>query len=92
MRALATHSVSLRARSLFTTIFIMHVFKAAQPALLYLVPACLGSSLFVAFTRGEFAALFAYSEEEEKTDGERFPRVALGASHLGRADTADKKD
>jgi len=41
----------------------MHTFKAAQPALLYLVPCCLGSSLLMAFIRGEFDALWNYSEE-----------------------------
>ena len=30
------------------TIVVMHVFKHAQPALLYLVPACLGAPLLVA--------------------------------------------
>ena len=29
---------------LLLTIFVMHVYKHAQPALLYLVPACLGKS------------------------------------------------
>lgn len=45
-------------------------FNAAQPALLYLVPACLGSSWICAFMRGELAALFAYSEEEEEVEAE----------------------
>jgi len=49
-----------------TTIFVMHVFKAAQPALLYLVPACLGCSLFTAVSRGEIQPLFEYNEEEKK--------------------------
>ena len=39
-------------------------FQAAQPALLYLVPACLGSALLTADARGALAALFAYDEEE----------------------------
>ena len=43
-------------------------FNAAQPALLYLVPACLGSSLLCAFVRGELKELFAYSEEEEEEE------------------------
>eukprot|EP00339_Tiarina_fusa_P017724 CAMPEP_0117014960 /NCGR_PEP_ID=MMETSP0472-20121206/12034_1 /TAXON_ID=693140 ORGANISM="Tiarina fusus, Strain LIS" /NCGR_SAMPLE_ID=MMETSP0472 /ASSEMBLY_ACC=CAM_ASM_000603 /LENGTH=393 /DNA_ID=CAMNT_0004718639 /DNA_START=44 /DNA_END=1225 /DNA_ORIENTATION=- len=50
---------------LVTTLFVMIQFNAAQPALLYLVPACLGSSFFCAFSRGEIEALLAYSEEEE---------------------------
>lgn len=45
------------------TIFIMMYFNAAQPALLYLVPACLGSSLLTALVRGELKELFDYSEE-----------------------------
>jgi len=32
---------------LLTTIGVMHVYKHAQPALLYLVPACLGTPLFL---------------------------------------------
>lgn len=43
---------------LMATIFMMHVFKHAQPALLYLVPACLGTPLLVALIRGELRALF----------------------------------
>ena len=46
------------------------VFEAAQPALLYLVPACLGSSLLCATMRGELKELFAYSEEEEEDEEE----------------------
>ena len=38
----------------------MHVFKAAQPALLYLVPACLGTPLLVAVTKGELVDLLKY--------------------------------
>jgi len=51
---------------LVTTIFIMHTFKAAQPALLYLVPACLGASSLMAYIRGEFRTLWNYSEEEKQ--------------------------
>lgn len=49
-----------------TTLFVMVVFNAAQPALLYLVPACLGSSLLCAYVKGEIKELFAYSEEQEE--------------------------
>mmetsp|Transcript_27852 Transcript_27852/g.59572 ORF Transcript_27852/g.59572 Transcript_27852/m.59572 type:complete len:415 (+) Transcript_27852:120-1364(+) len=48
------------------TLFVMIYFQAAQPALLYLVPACLGSSFLCAIVRGEVSALLAYSEEEEE--------------------------
>lgn len=42
---------------LMATIFVMHVFKHAQPALLYLVPACLGLPLLVALVKGDLSAL-----------------------------------
>jgi len=41
-----------------TTIAVMHIFKAAQPALLYLVPFCLGLPFLVAVIRGDIASLF----------------------------------
>jgi len=50
------------------TIVVMHVFKHAQPALLYLVPACLGAPLLVALVTGEIKLLFEYNEEEEKDE------------------------
>jgi len=53
---------------LVTTIVVMHVFDAAQPALLYLVPFCLGTSFVVAVARGELSELLAYSEEEEEEE------------------------
>ena len=43
---------------LLATIGVMHIFKHAQPALLYLVPACIGVPLFVALVRGEIKDLF----------------------------------
>jgi minor histocompatibility antigen H13 len=48
----------------------MIYFQAAQPALLYLVPACLGSSFLCAIVRGEVSLLLAYSEEEEEEEEE----------------------
>lgn len=53
---------------LVATVAVMFLFNAAQPALLYLVPACLGSALATAFVRGEFKELLAYSEEEEEEE------------------------
>jgi minor histocompatibility antigen H13 len=43
---------------LFTTIFVMHVYRHAQPALLYLVPACLGAPLGLALLKGDIKAMF----------------------------------
>jgi minor histocompatibility antigen H13 len=50
------------------TLFIMMRFNAAQPALLYLVPACLGSSFLTAIVRGEVKELLDYSEEVEEEE------------------------
>ncbi|KAF9933167.1 hypothetical protein FBU30_006333 [Linnemannia zychae] len=52
------------ALGLGTTIFVMHTFKAAQPALLYLSPACILSVIFMGFARGEIKEVFAYTSEE----------------------------
>uniref|UniRef100_A0A1A8QK00 Histocompatibility (Minor) 13 n=1 Tax=Nothobranchius rachovii TaxID=451742 RepID=A0A1A8QK00_9TELE len=45
------------------TIFVMHTFKHAQPALLYLVPACVGFPVFVALLKGELTEMFRYEED-----------------------------
>jgi minor histocompatibility antigen H13 len=45
---------------LVTTIAVMVYFKAGQPALLYLVPACVGSSLLLALLRGEWVQLVQF--------------------------------
>ncbi|XP_026188362.1 minor histocompatibility antigen H13 isoform X2 [Mastacembelus armatus] len=44
------------------TIFVMHTFKHAQPALLYLVPACVGFPVIVALFNGELTEMFRYEE------------------------------
>ncbi|XP_061758768.1 minor histocompatibility antigen H13 isoform X2 [Nerophis ophidion] len=44
------------------TIFVMHTFKHAQPALLYLVPACVGFPVVVALIKGEVMEMFRYEE------------------------------
>merc|ERR1712106_155728 len=55
---------------LLLTIFIMHVYKHAQPALLYLVPACLGVPLFLALVRGDIKTMFQY-EDHPDLDAEK---------------------
>eukprot|EP00731_Ephydatia_muelleri_P023954 Em0016g225a len=51
---------------LLLTIGVMHVFKAAQPALLYLVPCCVGAPLLLALCRGDIMDLFRYRDYPEK--------------------------
>uniref|UniRef100_A0A7S2V0H1 Minor histocompatibility antigen H13 n=1 Tax=Fibrocapsa japonica TaxID=94617 RepID=A0A7S2V0H1_9STRA len=53
------------------TVFVMYYFNAAQPALFYLVPACLGVSMLVALVKKEVSVLFAYSEEEEEKEDKK---------------------
>ncbi|KAF9438882.1 hypothetical protein BGZ76_003568 [Entomortierella beljakovae] len=50
---------------LATTMYVMHTFKAAQPALLYLSPACILSVLFMGLVRGEIKEVFSYTSEDE---------------------------
>lgn len=45
---------------LLATICVMHVFRHAQPALLYLVPACIITPLSLALIKGDINALFKY--------------------------------
>jgi minor histocompatibility antigen H13 len=55
-----------------TTVFVMHVFKAAQPALLYIVPACIGTAVAGAMAKGKLKELWAYTEgEEEEEEGKK---------------------
>lgn len=66
------------------TIFIMVYFNHAQPALLYLVPACTGVPLTVAAIMGDIAAMFKYEDHpaDEKASGtdEQLEREADGDS------------
>ena len=45
----------------------MHVFKHAQPALLYMVPLCLLTPLVVALLQGDLKKMFSYRDHEEST-------------------------
>lgn len=53
---------------LLATIFVMHVWKHAQPALLYLVPACLGAPALLAACKGDLGTLFRYEDVPEEED------------------------
>lgn len=54
------------ALGLLATVAVMFFFQAAQPALLYLVPACLGGSLACGLIRGEMGQLMEYNEEKKE--------------------------
>ena len=53
------------AAGLCATVVVMHVFKHAQPALLYLVPACLAGSLVAGAATRQLGALLDYKETED---------------------------
>lgn len=52
--------------ALFCTIFVMHVFKHAQPALLYIVPLCLVTPLTVALIQGDLKSMFLYRDHDDE--------------------------
>jgi len=53
---------------LLLTIFVMHVYRHAQPALLYLVPTCLGFPLLLALLKGDIKAMFQYEDHPAKDE------------------------
>ncbi|KAM4606874.1 minor histocompatibility antigen H13 isoform 1-T1 [Discoglossus pictus] len=78
---------------LVLTIFIMHTFKHAQPALLYLVPACIGFPLIVALVKGEITEMFSYESSAELLP--HTPRLshfpAVSGSPASLADSMQQK-
>ncbi|PWN21101.1 peptidase A22B, signal peptide peptidase, partial [Microstroma glucosiphilum] len=51
---------------LITTMAVMHTFQAAQPALLYLSPACVGAVTLKSLQRSEWKRVWAWQDEEEE--------------------------
>lgn len=77
---------------LAATIFVMHVYKHAQPALLYLVPACLGAPLLMAVISGDLGPLFEYDEEEEEEELTEGEVEKIVEEEGAKKDEGDKKD
>lgn len=67
--ALHSNSVGGFLAGLSTTMFVMHYFQAAQPALLYLSPACILSVIICAAVRGESQELWSFDDGAD--DGEK---------------------
>ncbi|KAK9370932.1 signal peptide peptidase-domain-containing protein [Lipomyces kononenkoae] len=61
----------LYAVALITTIIIMHLYKTAQPALLYLCPGIGGAVIVTAIVRKEWSIMWGYKEESEEDKQER---------------------
>lgn len=55
---------------LLATIIVLTIFEHGQPALLYLVPGCLGSVTVLALLRGDLKELIFFSEEEKEVKKE----------------------
>ncbi|KAJ7594136.1 signal peptide peptidase-domain-containing protein [Mycena floridula] len=52
---------------LAATVMVMHTFKAAQPALLYLSPALILAVSLTAVTRGEWSKMWKWSDDPKET-------------------------
>jgi len=61
---------------LITTIVIMHTFKAAQPALLYLSPACILSVLITGIAKNQLKEVFNYTAEDSDEEKKK-KRIVL---------------
>ncbi|KAH9895127.1 signal peptide peptidase-domain-containing protein [Cubamyces lactineus] len=80
-------TLSAYATGLFATMTVMHVFRKAQPALLYLSPACILSFLILSLARGEFKEAWAWTDEvEDKAE----PKNLAKAHTNGKVQHADE--
>jgi len=64
----------------------MHQFKAAQPALLYLSPACILSVTFTALVRGELQTFWKYTDEDEEA------QIKAKEESTSKLDKSDKSN
>jgi minor histocompatibility antigen H13 len=76
---------------LSTTVGVMYTFHAAQPALLYLVPACLGTAVASAMIRGDLKQLWKYTENEEDKAAEikKNDDIAVASAPSSAPSTSD---
>lgn len=75
---------------LVVTMAVMTLFNAAQPALLYLSPACVGALAFTAAARGEWTAVWAWADIDEDAEQEKKDK-ALKADQDKSSKTDDEK-
>lgn len=54
--------------ALFITILILQIFKHGQPALLYIVPLCVGFPLLTALICKDWTTMFAYEDHPSTTE------------------------
>jgi minor histocompatibility antigen H13 len=61
-------TVLFYALGLWATVLVMHIFKHPQPALLYLVPACLIASVLAGILHGRMRDLWEFDETPKKPE------------------------
>ncbi|THV05071.1 hypothetical protein K435DRAFT_816645 [Dendrothele bispora CBS 962.96] len=69
---------------LVTTMAVMHIFKAAQPALLYLSPACIVSFVLTAVVRGELKEAWHWTDVPEPQPKEKQSRRQGEKQHVDK--------
>ncbi|TCD67443.1 hypothetical protein EIP91_012360 [Steccherinum ochraceum] len=72
-----TVALTAYVSGLLTTMTVMHVFKAGQPALLYLSPACIFSFLATAVVRGELKSAWEWSDDPESSSEKKDDDAAV---------------
>lgn len=77
---------------MIVTVSVMLYFKAGQPALLYLVPGCVGSTLITSFMRNEFSKVFDFKEDIEMEAMRKMKLDYLGVVEKKEEETDEKKD
>ncbi|KAI0036854.1 signal peptide peptidase-domain-containing protein [Vararia minispora EC-137] len=70
------------ALGLVLTMTVMHAFNAAQPALLYLSPACILAFLGMAFYHGEFQEAWKWTDDDKSAS----EKSKIGAFLVGGSD------
>lgn len=63
-----TATLTAYVAGLATTMGVMHIFQAAQPALLYLSPACVAAVGIKAIVRGETGEVWSWKDAEGEED------------------------
>ena len=80
---------------MLVTLYVMHVWNHAQPALLYLVPGVVGAVWGTAVVRGEVGMAWRYTEEvDEDEDEEKKEKKVEGNEEKGKTEKSaivDKK-
>ncbi|KIK98247.1 hypothetical protein PAXRUDRAFT_705168 [Paxillus rubicundulus Ve08.2h10] len=93
-------TISAYITGLIVTMTVMHVFGKAQPALLYLSPACILSFVAMAWARGELRDAWIWSDAPEQKTAEKVPESVVSpevhkgnnASHVLNGDMSCHAD